>query len=93
MLAQVFLDECPKMIAEIHSAIAARDPIRLRRAAHMLKGSAALFAAKPTMDAALKLELIGQEGTLSDAETACEVLEQETRLLMPDLASHLPPSS
>jgi CheY-like chemotaxis protein len=90
-VAQVFLDECPKMLAEIHAAIAARDAVRLRRAAHTLKGSAALFAAKPTMDAALKLELIGQQGALSEAESACAELEQETKLLMPNLAAHLPP--
>ncbi|MBS0208200.1 MAG: response regulator [Planctomycetes bacterium] len=88
-IAQLFLQECPKLIGEIHEAISHKDSIRLRRAAHTLKSSAAIFAARPTMEAALKLEQLGQRGSISEAIEACDALEQQASLLIPSIAEHL----
>ncbi|HUY34608.1 MAG TPA: response regulator [Pirellulales bacterium] len=88
-IAALFIKECPKLMAEIHAAAAQRDPERLRRAAHTLRGSAAIFAATPTVRAAQALELLGRQGTLDDVETACQALQRQTDLLVPSLAAHL----
>ena len=88
-IAQAFLQECPRLMGQIHTAIAEHDLPQLRRAAHTLKSSAAIFDAKPMVDAAQKLELMGQHGELDDAEIACADLDREAGLVMPSLAAHL----
>ena|GEM_PF-778634 len=84
-LAQLFLDECPKMIGEIEQAISSENAKALRRAAHTLKGSAAIFAATPVVEAAYQVESIGREGNLEEVEEAIVVLKAELKLLTPDL--------
>jgi CheY-like chemotaxis protein len=54
-LAEMFLQEAPKLLNEIRQAIENDDDARLRRAAHTLKSSAQLFEAKPAAEAAYRL--------------------------------------
>src|SRR5262249_39956091 len=61
----MFEDECPQLMADIDSAIAAGDAVRLRRAGHTLKGAVGIFVAGPASDAAQKLETMGQQGDFS----------------------------
>jgi HPt (histidine-containing phosphotransfer) domain-containing protein len=86
-LAGVFLCESPKWLAEMRTAIAEGSPSRLQIAAHTLKGAAGLFAAKPALEAARKLEALGRQGNLSEAEEAWSALEQEVGRLRPALTS------
>jgi two-component system, sensor histidine kinase and response regulator len=51
-LAQVFLDECPRMVGAIQDAVKRRDAAAIERAAHSLKGSVSMFAAKDAIEAA-----------------------------------------
>jgi hypothetical protein len=44
------------------------------------------FAARPAFEAALKLEMIGREGSLAHAEEAYAALEKEIERLQPALA-------
>src|SRR5437867_1983564 len=60
-LAQLFQQECPQLLAEIRTAISQEDSHTLQRAAHTLKGSAALFCAEAVIEAAWKLESMGRE--------------------------------
>jgi CheY-like chemotaxis protein/HPt (histidine-containing phosphotransfer) domain-containing protein len=85
----LFLKEGPKLLAEIQQSIAAGDAGRLRRAAHTLRGSAAIFAAKPTVEAARALELLGQQGTLTTAPAEFGTLEARTQRLLQSLAVRL----
>ena len=86
-LAEVFLAEYPKMVREIRAAIDTGAHAELRRTAHTLKGSAALFLAEPTVAAALRLERMGEEGSLAGAESAFSALETETARLAEALES------
>src|SRR5262249_23772230 len=49
-LVQMFLQECPGLLTEIHAAIAAHDAPKLRRASHTLKGAIGTFAAQTACD-------------------------------------------
>ncbi len=66
-MAELLLEELPKMLAEVSTAIAAADPKRVRIAAHALKGSASVFGASQVVDVAQQLEQMGQDGNLADA--------------------------
>jgi two-component system, sensor histidine kinase and response regulator len=86
-LAAVFIEESPKMMREIRAAIDERVPADLRRTAHTLKGSAALFLAEPTVSAARRLEEMGEEGDLEEVESAWTKLEAETARLVSALGT------
>ena len=60
-MASLFCIECPKLMAGIREAISQGEISELRRAAHTLKGSADVFAARPAAAAALRLETMGRE--------------------------------
>ncbi len=87
-LAALFLQECPKMLAECHQAIRDGDAPRLRRAAHTIKGSAATFVAERAAAAALRLENLAKAGQWEDAPAALAELEAELARLKPHLLSH-----
>jgi CheY-like chemotaxis protein len=85
-LAGLFTEECRQLLGDMRRAIANQDATLLRRSAHTLRGSAAIFAAESTIDAAMKVEELGRQGDLSGAEQACADLEKETDRLLPAIA-------
>jgi CheY-like chemotaxis protein/HPt (histidine-containing phosphotransfer) domain-containing protein len=91
-LAKLFFTEGAKAMQEIRAAITAADATRLRRAAHTLRGSVACFAAKPAVEAALRLEMMGRDGNLSDAEAAWAALEVEIERLRSALTNRVAPA-
>ena len=58
-LIDAFLEEAPRMIDELSSAITARDAERFRRAAHSLKSNSLTFGARALGAMARDLELQG----------------------------------
>ena len=84
-VAELFLAEAPKMMQEIRAAIDGGAHADLRRTAHTLKGSAAVFVAQPAVDAALRLEKLGEAGELEGVEEAWAKLEAEVERLVPAL--------
>jgi CheY-like chemotaxis protein len=89
-LADLFLAECPKLMAEVHQAVRAGDASRLRRSAHALKGSVSNFGAAEATAAAQHLEQMGRRQDLSGAEEAWAALQQAMRRLEPALAGLRP---
>lgn len=86
-LAELFLQESQKQLAEIREAIGSDDASALRRAAHTMKGSAAVFAAQRTSEAARRLKMIAADGDLSQAEAVYEELVREFDRLCPALTA------
>jgi CheY-like chemotaxis protein len=84
-LAEVFLQESPQLLEEIHAALEAGDAPRVRRCAHTIKGSAAVFAAEPTTAAAAHLEDLGKRNELDQAPAVLEELERQYGRLAPAL--------
>jgi CheY-like chemotaxis protein len=80
-LCRIFLEESPKLLANLHTAIAANDPDGLQKSAHSLKGESSYLHAATLSETARQLEVMGREKNLSQAGGVLRVLEHElTRL-------------
>jgi len=86
-IAGLFLESCPKLMADIQNAVARRDMKLLEHAAHALKGSVSNFFAQEAVDAAMQLEGIGRSGDPEQAESALKELEERIERLKPALAA------
>jgi CheY-like chemotaxis protein len=86
-LSKLFCEESPKMMAAIQEAVANRDPERIQRSAHSLKGAVATLAAQETFEAALRLERLGRSGDLSHVDKAYGLLEKRVERLRSVLQS------
>ena len=87
-LIDLFLQDSVRLLEEINQAIAARDPERLRRSAHTLKGSVSNFPAGPARDSAARMERLGFDGDFAAAQETFPVLAKEVdrlRDLLPTL--------
>jgi HPt (histidine-containing phosphotransfer) domain-containing protein len=73
----LFLEDCPKLLADIGSAVSAGNARALEHAAHTLKGSVANFGADAARQAAYRLETLGRAGNLQPAAEAYSSLVQE----------------
>ncbi|MFC1764174.1 response regulator [Planctomycetota bacterium] len=82
----LFAEECPKLAQSIRTAINEGDCAALQRAAHTLKGTVQIFGAERAVAAALRLETMGREQNLVDAEDGWVVLEEEIKTLQGLLA-------
>ena len=86
-IAGMFVEQCPSLVSRVREAVAHRDPVEIERAAHTVKGSVGNFAAKAAFEAAMRLEQIGRNGPLDEAESACAKLEDELERLKPALVA------
>ena len=64
----VYLEDSPRLIAQLERAAVGGDPIALRVAAHTLKSSSANVGARTLSDAARELEHGARDGTLDKPE-------------------------
>jgi HPt (histidine-containing phosphotransfer) domain-containing protein len=80
-VAALFCDDCPRLLAEIASALERGDLTDLRLAAHALRGSATNFGGAATASAAKVLEGMGRSGDLTGAPEALQRLRQTTERL------------
>ncbi len=80
-MAQVLLEECPKLVRQIDDALKRADAADLQRAAHTLKSSVDVFDANSAFQAAWRLEQLCQCGNLADAARAVESLKHEIAAL------------
>jgi two-component system, sensor histidine kinase and response regulator len=75
-MAAMFLEESPRLLAQIQEAIAADDHAGLVAPAHNLKNWTANFAAPEAFEAVANLEALGRAGALANAETAFATVER-----------------
>lgn len=87
-IAGIYLDSYGSMIQGVHDAVAAQDADALRSAAHLLKGTVAIFEAVAATELATRLEHMGRAGTLTDAAAAAAELDAEVARLAEDLAAY-----
>ena len=86
-VAQTFLVECSRLMAEVREAIHRKNSLALEHAAHSMKGSVGAFAARKAFETARRLEELGHEGKLLDAEGVFANLEAEINRLKPEMES------
>jgi two-component system sensor histidine kinase/response regulator len=80
-LAQIFLEDCPMRLSEIHEAVATRNGPALMLASQSLKSSAEILNDGKATDAALRMENVGRDVDWNHAAAASAVLTREiTRL-------------
>lgn len=80
-VARLLLSEMGGMVAAIENALAANDGPGLRRAAHTLKGAAAVFGATMVVESAQQLELLARDGQLDAAPAAWDSLRVKSSKL------------
>ena len=77
----LFIEDSANQIAIIEEAIAQDDAERLGRAAHSLRGAAATMYAERIAEVASRLEMMGHDETISDAQAVLpRLLEDFTAL-------------
>jgi HPt (histidine-containing phosphotransfer) domain-containing protein len=76
-LVTVFLRQNPTLLAAMQAAIAQHDGEALQRAAHTLRGSLGTLAAPAALAAAQRLENLGRQGDMAQAEVAYANLANE----------------
>jgi PAS domain S-box-containing protein len=84
-IAGLFLEESPLLLDKMKAALNRGDCRELERAAHTVKGSVGNFVARPAFLAAQRLEQIGRDGNLCEAEVAYKALDEELERLRPAL--------
>ncbi len=76
-LAEIFLRECPRLLADIRAAIQDSDAQALQHSAHSLKGSVGNFSTSMAHASANQLEMLGKSGTTEGAAPILEALETQ----------------
>lgn len=96
-VAAAFLEDCPRLAADVRQGLAAADLPRLAIAAHALKGSAGTVGAPAAQEAAARVESLATEGQTTALPDAIIRLERELDRLRPALmefaARAIPPEA
>jgi len=84
-IAALFIEDYPKVLAELQAAAARGDAKGVERGAHGLKGSVANFGAQAAVDAAFRLEQMGHARDLAGVREAIEALARALDALHAEL--------
>ncbi|MDA1055074.1 MAG: response regulator [Planctomycetota bacterium] len=88
-ITRTFLEECPRLVRELHTALAEQDGTTFRRAAHTLRGSLRYFGVRDAFDLAYKLECLGRDEQFEDVPELLDKVEAELGRVEPALRSFL----
>ncbi len=91
-LVQTLLADAPKTIAQIESAVRGKKAAQLASAAHLLKGSLAIFGAPEAVAAARNLQNMGRAGKLASAPDELSALKKSYEALATELTKAFPPA-
>lgn len=86
---QAYLEEAPRTLAALASALAQQDAPAFRRAAHTIKGSMRYFGVPRGFDLAFSLEKMALEGNLREAADGLASLQALMEQLAPCLLDYL----
>ena len=84
-MIHIFLDETPKLLAQLHQAIVDSNAEVVERTAHSLKGQLSYLGLASVSDKARDLELMGRKPDLTNASELMGVLEREVSALIADM--------
>ncbi len=75
-LVDTYLEDAPRLLNEMRSALRANDAETFRRAAHSLKSNSATFGADHLSALAREMEMMGKDRRLPEGESSLQPLEQ-----------------
>jgi HPt (histidine-containing phosphotransfer) domain-containing protein len=84
-IAHLFVEDYPKLLADLHQAIDRGDAVAIERTAHGLKGSVSTFGARTAMEAARTIESLGRARQVNDLAALLHTLESALAELRPEL--------
>ena len=87
-LLKLFASEAPAAIERLQTAVQQKDATRIERGAHALKGSLSNISVDGPVKAAARLEEIGRNGDLDQAEAAARNLEKEIERVLAEIEAH-----
>ena len=82
----IFAKQNGPMLAAVRDAAKRKDAAALEHSAHALKGTVGVFGARAAVEASQKLELMGRNRDLTNAEDVCGLLDSELARLGAELA-------
>lgn len=85
-LAMTFVEDCPRMLAELHKALQEHDLGAVEVAAQALRSSLGNFGKSEAFQAAARLEHVAFYGNLSDVKRIALLLIEEVQQLSRELA-------
>jgi HPt (histidine-containing phosphotransfer) domain-containing protein len=88
-LVGIFLADLDPMLADIRTAVDARDAKAIERTAHRLRGSASFFDARPVVEASAEIEDRAKKGELEDVAERWRELEGRAERLRQALSEPL----
>lgn len=86
-LAGHFQEKVPELVEDVERAIAEGNSKELNETAHSLKGAISTFSIQTPCELALKLEQIGNDNRLAEAEDVMDELKKELTCLYQELAA------
>ena len=90
-LAQIFLNECPRMLEALRLAAAQGDPAAIERAAHTLKGAISNFSTGPAWAEAAALERAARDRQVGNPDDGLNRLEISLQPLCSELRQLIGP--
>lgn len=84
-LVGMFLEEYPRLLAQIHEGLDRQDPATATSAAHQLKGLLAQFGAEAARQAAYAVELPARQGDFAATGVNLQLLEATMKRIHPEL--------
>ena len=85
-IVQLFIEDCPRLMKQMHESVQANNAAGLRMAAHTLKGSLSYFGPSQACALALEMEILGRDGNVAQARPTYEALVAKLEQLQPALA-------
>jgi len=85
-LIDTFLEDSPKLIEEMESALKLNNMDSFRRAAHSLKSNAATFGANELFALAKELEMLGKENRLTETGDRLKALQESYESVREELS-------
>ncbi len=79
---ELFRNESAGLLGDVRQAVAAKEPVAVRKTAHRLKGALVSLGAAPSVAAAKDLEHQGSVGEVAKFDETFALLEKEMARLM-----------
>ena len=86
-LAELFLQDYPRLLEEIRNSIPKADFVTLERGAHTLKGRLAFFGIQRIREMALALEEMGKTHDIARASQSLVAIQNEMEGILPEFES------